>query len=135
MTLYVKCNERKAGMIQVAKWYFDSLTLDQAFDLCCHEEKIQDKWLQYEVVDKKLDKVDDFEATLELTFHIPESTSKHQNTPEEFERLKKEKKEAAKLEKERKRAEKAERKRVYEENIARKERISKTFHNKKQQSE
>ena len=135
MTLYVKCNERKAGMIQVAKWYFDSLTLDQAFDLCCHEEKIQDKWLQYEVVDKKLDKVDDFEATLELTFHIPESTSKHQNTPEEFERLKKEKKEAAKLEKERKRAEKAERKRVYEENIARKEKISKTFHNKKQQSE
>ena len=37
----VVCNKRKEAELQVAKWMFDSLSLEQAFDLACHNNNVQ----------------------------------------------------------------------------------------------
>merc|ERR1712098_621293 len=88
MELLIKCNNSKVANIQVAKWYFDTLTEDQAFDLCCHDQNMQDKWLSYDVIEKKFTKIDHFEATLALTFDVPTNTM----SPEEKKKWKQEKK-------------------------------------------
>ena len=126
MELNVRCNRKKAGKINVAKWYFDTMTEDQAFDLCCCEQMIQDEWLQYDVVNKKFNKIDDFEATLELTFDVPED-QKPKLSDDEKKKLKQEQKEAQRREKLAKKAARAERTKIYEQNLARKERVAKTI--------
>ena len=126
LELNVRCNRKKAGKINVAKWYFDTMTQDQAFDLCCCEQMIQDEWLQYDVVDKKFNKVDDFEATLELTFDVPKD-QKPKLSDDEKKKLKQEQKEAQRREKLAKKAARAERTKIYEQNLARKERVAKTI--------
>jgi len=123
MDLLIKCNNSKVANIQVAKWYFDTLTEDQAFDLCCHDQNMQDKWLSYNVIEKKFTKIENFEATLALTFDIPTNNSM---TPEEKKKWKQQKKEQDRQAKAAKKAARAERIKTYEENIARKEKISKT---------
>ena len=127
LELNIRCNNQKSGKIQVAKWYFDTMTEEQAFDLCCHEPKLQDKWLKYDIVEKKFSKVEDFDATLDLTFDVQNAESTL--TPEEKHKLKLERKEAQRQEKAARKAARAERIKIYEENIARKERISTTFEN------
>ena len=126
LELNVKCNNKKVAKIQVAKWYFDTLTQDQAFDLCCHEQKMQDEWLHYDVADTKFNKINDFEATLELIFDVPED-QKPKLSEDEKNKLKQERKEAQRQEKLAKKAARAERKKTYEENMARKEKIAKTI--------
>ena len=126
MELNVRCNRKKAGKINVAKWYFDTMTEDQAFDLCCCEQMIQDDWLQYDVVNKKFNKIDDFEATLELTFDVPQD-QKPKLSDDEKKKLKQEQKEAQRREKLAKKAARAERTKIYEQNLARKERVAKTI--------
>ena len=130
MELRILANSYKAGRIQIAKWYFDTLTQEQAFDLACHEKKIQDNWLMHEVLDIKFRKIEGFEAELEITFDVkkPEGEEEREDklSSEELEKRKLEKKEARKREKQEKRAAKEERKRIYLENVARKEKITKT---------
>ena len=130
MELRILANSHKAGRIQIAKWYFDTLTQEQAFDLACHERKIQDNWLMHEVLDVKFRKIEGFEAELEITFDVKKEEGKEDRenklSPEEFEKLKLEKKEARKREKLEKKAAKEERKKIYLENVARKEKITKT---------
>ena len=130
LELRVLANSHKAGKIQIAKWYFDSLTQEQAFDLACHEKKIQDNWLMHEVLDIKFRKIEGFEAELEITFDVKNPQEREESEDklsiEEREKRKLEKKEARKREKEEKRAAKEERKRIYLENVARKEKITKT---------
>ena len=128
LDLNVKCNNKTVAKLQVAKWYFDSLTEDQAFDLCCHEQNIQNEWLKYELVEKSFSKTEDFAALLELSFEVPCNNNEDDKlSPEDFERQKRERKEAKRQEKLAKKAAKEERKRIYEANVARKEKISKTF--------
>jgi len=127
MELLIKCNNSKVANIQVAKWYFDTLTEDQAFDLCCHDQNMQDKWLSYNVIEKKFTKIDNFEATLALTFDVPSNTK----SPEEKKKWKQEKKEEERRAKAAKKAARAERVKVYEENIARRDMIMKTIPPKK----
>ena len=129
LELFVKCNNQKTARIQIAKWYFDTLTQEQAFDLCCHEQSLQNKWLKYDILDQKFTKTSDFDATLELTFDVPKAESNM--SPEEFQKQKQAKKDAQRQEKAARKAARAERIRVYEENMARKEKISKTFQEKK----
>ena len=75
------------------------------------------------MIEKKFTKIENFEATLALTFDIPTNNSM---TPEEKKKWKQQKKEQDRQAKAAKKAARAERIKTYEENIARKEKISKT---------
>ena len=46
----VVCNKRKEAELQVAKWMFDSLSLEQAFDLACHNNNVQVNHFEQELV-------------------------------------------------------------------------------------
>merc|ERR1712106_761251 len=105
LELKVLANNKALAKISVAKWYFDTLTEDQAFDLACHENTIQDNVLPYHINSKTFSKA------------------------EEFEKKKKADKLAKKQEKLAKKAAKVERTRVYKENVARREKITKSNKN------
>lgn len=125
LELKVMANKKEVARIPVAKWYFDTLTEEQAFDLACHDNSIQDNVLPHDINTKNFSKVDGFEAVLELFFNRPEK-SKETMSPEEFEKKKIADKLARKEEKLAKKAAREERTRIYNENIARREKISKT---------
>ena len=80
-------NKKEVVKIPVAKWYFDTLTEEQAFDLACHDNSIQDNVLPHDVNTKNFSKIDGFEAVLELFFHKTDK-SKKTMSPEEFEKKK-----------------------------------------------
>jgi len=124
MELKVIGNKKELVKIPVVKWYFDALTEDQAFDLACHENKIQDQVLPFNISSRVFNKIDNFEATLELYFTGTED-AKTTLSPEEFAKKKKADKLAKKQEKLAKKAAREERIRVYNENVARREKISK----------
>ena len=130
MDLKITANGHKAGKIPIVKWYFDTLTKEQAFDLACHEQNIQDHWLMHDVLDLKFNKIDSFEAELDITFEVKglekEDVSEEGLSKEEIDKRRLKKKEAKKREKLEKRAAKEERKRIYLENVARKEKITKS---------
>ena len=130
MELKILANNHKVGKIPIVKWYFDTLTQEQAFDLACHDKKMQDHWLMHDVLGMTFRKVEGFDAELEITFDVKslekEEESEDKLSKEEKEKRRLEKNEARKREKLEKRAAKEERKRIYLENVARKEKITKT---------
>merc|ERR1719318_1182551 len=125
LELKVMANKKEVARIPVAKWYFDTLTEEQAFALACHDNTIQDNVLPHDIKTKNFSKIDGFEAVLELFFDRPEKP-KATMSPEEFEKKKIADKLARKEEKLAKKAAREERKRIYNENLARREKISKT---------
>jgi len=100
LPIKVVCNKRKEAELQVAKWMFDSLSLEQAFDLACHNNNVQDNVLPNEILDKSLQIHEDFEAVLTINYKAPKE-KKYEYSFEEFKAMKgkmKEEKKAAKIE-------------------------------------
>merc|ERR1712059_84444 len=105
---------------------FDSLTEEQAFDLACHDNNVQDKVLPHDIVKKTFEKREDFEAVLEIEFAWEEE-QKLRLDDEEFLKVKAAKKEAKRLDKLAKKQQREERVKAYQENLARKEKLIKTI--------
>jgi len=127
LELKVVGNKRELVKIPVVKWYFDTLTEDQAFDLACHENIIQDQVLPHDIDSKIFSKIDGFEAVLELNYTGPVTVHPEKLlSPEEFKKKKAADKLAKKQEKLAKKAAREERIKIYNENIARRDKITKT---------
>jgi len=126
LELKVVANKKELAKIPVVKWYFDSLTEEQAFDLSCHDNQIQEQVLPFDISARNFNKVDGFEAVLELFYVKPEGAKK-MLSEEEFLKKKKAEKETKKQEKLAKKAAREERIRIYNENVARKEKFTKTI--------
>ena len=125
LELKVVANGKEVAKMEVAKWYFDTLTEEQAFDLACCEPNVQEKVLPHNLKEQSLTKYDAFEAVLEIIYET-EVEKALKMSPEEHARWVKEKKEAKKLEKQAKREAREKRKQEYAANLARKERIVKS---------
>ena len=125
LELRVVANGREIAKMDVAKWYFDTLTEDQAFDLACCEPNVQEKVLPHNLKEQSLTKYEAFEAVLEISYETEEEKALKMS-PEEHAKWTKERKEAKKLEKKAKKEAKEKRKQEYAANIARKERIVKS---------
>jgi len=108
--VWIQGNGVELSTLSVAKWRFESLTVDDAFDLACHDSQVQEKALPHDIVDKEFTKNEDYSATLNIVFKRDEQL----NTELSREELKKKRKE----EKAALRAAKQERKAKREERIA-----------------
>merc|ERR1712059_133549 len=126
LDLKVMANKKEVARLPVVKWYFDSLTEEQAFDLACHDNNVQDKVLPHDIVKKTFEKREDFEAVLEIEFAWEEE-QKLRLDDEEFLKVKAAKKEAKRLDKLAKKQQREERVKAYQENLARKEKLIKTI--------
>ena len=109
----------------MAKWCFDSLTEEQAFDLASCDPAVQEKVLPRQIVAKKLNKFEDFEAVLEISC-VSDQKNVTDMSKEEHQQWKKEAKEAKQLEKQQKKEAREKRIKQYNEDIARKEKIVRT---------
>lgn len=143
MDLVVRANGQKVAVLEVAKWYFDTLTVDQvtstiyaistststlsvqAFQLACGETAVQERVLHLDIDQKSLVIHEDYEAHLEITYTSNEDWAKSQS-PEEYQKYKAEMREKQKVEKAEKKAQREKRKKEYDENMAKKEKIIKT---------
>merc|ERR1712032_1359194 len=112
-------------LMEVAKWYFDTLTEQQAFDLACCEPNVQEKVLPHNLKEQSLTKYEAFVAVLEIIFETEEEKAQ-KISPEEHAQWAKEMKAAKKLEKQAKKEAREKRKQEYAANLARKERIVKS---------
>ena len=131
LELRVVANNKEVARLNVAKWYFDTLTEEQAFDLACCEPKVQKRVLPHDMTDKALTKLEDFEAVLEINYVTDEDKAASKESPEEKAQRKQEYKEVKKMEKLAKKELREKRKIEYAENIARKEMILKQKPHKK----
>ena len=126
MELRILANNKQVSKIPIVKWYFDTLTEEQAFDLACHDSKVQDKVLPFNIAKKTFSKQEDFEAVLNIDYLYEAPVERGEVSEEEYQRRKLERKEAEKQRKQLKKQQREERKRLYEENLAKKEKIIKT---------
>ena len=110
----------------MAKWCFDSLTEEQAFDLASCDPAVQERVLPRQILGKKLDKLEDFEAVLEISCASDHQKNVTEMSKEEHQQRKKEAKEAKLLEKKQKKEAREKRIKRYNEDIARKEKIVRT---------
>ena len=104
LKIAVKSRGKDVVQIPVARWRFRDLGAEEAFDLACHEPKIQEGVLPHEFT-YEFSKLEDYEATLSFNFSLSE------------EEVLAERK-ATKEEKKRKKMERVERKKKYEANVA-----------------
>ena len=125
LDLKVVANGKEVAKMEVAKWYFDTLTEQQAFDLACCEPNVQEKVLPHNLKEQSLTKYEAFEAVLEISFETEEEKAQKMS-PEEHAKWAKEMKAAKKLEKQAKKEAREKRKQEYAANLARKERIVKS---------
>ena len=103
LPLTIFANKKEVAQINVAKWRFDTLTEEDAFDLACHEDVVQRDVLPHEIMRKTFEKFDSYKAFLYITHSRPEMKL----SPEEFEKwrlIQKEEKKRAKAEKKARRA-------------------------------
>jgi len=82
MPIKVVGNNKVMAEMQMVKWRFDELTLDQAFDLACHENTVQESILPYDILDKSLEIQEGYAAILNIQYKEPENLYKQ--TKEEF---------------------------------------------------
>eukprot|EP00088_Acartia_fossae_P007821 TRINITY_DN13667_c0_g1_i5.p1 TRINITY_DN13667_c0_g1~~TRINITY_DN13667_c0_g1_i5.p1 ORF type:complete len:354 (-),score=82.50 TRINITY_DN13667_c0_g1_i5:76-1023(-) len=68
LPLKLRANGKDMGTLDIAKWKFDDLTEDAAFDLACHHPSIQEEVLPHEIIKKDFSFVEDFEASLTLIY-------------------------------------------------------------------
>ena len=87
LNVVVRRNDRDLVEIPVAKWKFDTLTEDDAFDLACHENVVQRDVLPHDF-DKRFFMFKEYEAYLDFKVQGVDS----QIDPEERKRLKAEEK-------------------------------------------
>jgi len=125
LELKVVANGKEVAKLDVAKWYFDIMTEQQAFDLACCEPNVQDKVLPHDLKSQSLTKFDAFEAILEINYETEEEKILTRS-PEEHAKWVKEMKEAKKLEKQAKKEAREKRKQEYAANLARREKIAKS---------
>jgi len=109
--------------MEVAKWYFDTLTEQQAFDLACCEPNVQEKVLPHNLKEQSLTKYEAFEAVLEISFETEEEKAQKMS-PEEHAKWAKEMKAAKKLEKQAKKEAREKRKQEYAANLEKKRGLS-----------
>ena len=121
MELKVMGNRSELARIPVVKWHFDTLTQEQAFDLACHDNKVQTRALPFDIEQQTFSKIEGFEAVLELTYMVPEEVKIKLSADEKAElKLAKQREKLAK------KAARDERLKIYHENVARKEKIVKS---------
>ena len=100
LKILVKARGEDITKIPVARWKFKELGAEEAFDLACHEPKIQEQVLPRDFT-YEFSKFDDYEATLNFNFTLSKEEHRTQR-------------EAEKAEKKRKKLERVERKKKYE---------------------
>ncbi len=100
---------KELARIPVAKWRFDLLTAEDAFDLACHVPEVQTHVLPHVMRGQHFTKHEAFEATLELDYEVvPEALPKRpQLSAEELKLQRQQEKEARRQEKAAKKAARA----------------------------
>ena len=116
LKLQILINHENLCEIPIALWKFKDLEQQEAFDIACCDNKVQEEILMKEFKQGQFIKIDKYEAILNFTVVVPKLS------PEEKERKKQEEKEAKRLKKE----QKAIRKAKYEANIKAKQKQNDT---------
>jgi hypothetical protein len=122
---------RELARIPIARWKFDQLTEEEAFDLACHVPEVQSRVLPHTIHSKLFTKHEAFEATLDIDYELGTETKVEELlSPEEFKKKREEEKELRRQEKEAKKAARA--KRIQEMEESERKKATKSFPKKKQ---